>query len=66
MHSPFPIPPSYAPKTVEVLHDNDAGLLPGTILEVRHARSSVLCVVHPTTLKDCYIRRGQVRAVSDN
>lgn len=66
MPSPFPIAAPYAPKTVEVLHDNDAGFSPGTILEVRHARASVLCVVHPTTLKDCYIRRGQVRALEDH
>lgn len=65
MQNPFPIPPSYAPKIVEVLQDNDAGFLPGTVLEVRHARASVLCVIHPTTLKDCYIRRGQVRALAD-
>ena len=63
MQPVFPIPPSYAPKTVEVLYDNDAGLLPGTILEVRHARASVLCVIHPETQEDCYIRRALVRAV---
>lgn len=65
MHNPFPIPPSYIPKTVQVLHDNEEGFAPGTILEVRHARSSVFCVVHPTTLENCYIMRGQVRALSD-
>lgn len=63
MQSPFPLPPAYAPQKVEVLQTNDAGFLPGTILDVRHARASLLCVAHPTTNKDAYIRRSEVRAV---
>lgn len=63
MHPVFPVPPSYAPKTVEVLADTQEQFEAGTILTVRHARASVLCVVHPETQEDCYIRRAFVRAV---
>ena len=65
MQRTFPVPPSYAPKTVEVLHENEAGFSLGTILQVRHARASLLCVVHPITLEECYIMRSQVRALAD-
>lgn len=63
MQPVFPIPPSYAPKTVQVLPDTDTQFEAGTVLTVRHARASVLCVTHPETQEDCYIRRAFVRAV---
>ena len=53
MQPVFPIPPSYAPKTVQVLPDTDTQFEAGTVLTVRHARASVLCVTHPETQEDC-------------
>lgn len=63
MQAPFPTPNSYALKTVQVVQDNDAGFVQGTILQVLHARSSVFCVIHPVTQENCYIRRAEVRTV---
>lgn len=63
MQSQFPVPPAYAPEKVEVLQSNHEDIPPGTILEVRHARASLLCVAHPTTNEDFYIRRAEVRAI---